>query len=133
MELVRLPSLPPSVRREEQSADVAAEHRTLLRRKPLLKVRSATTTSVHGDRVERRELVVSTAPVGEHDWPHLTQVLRLVRTVTQTGQTTTEVAQVITRLTPQRAGPQQLLNLWRSNWHIENSLYWGCDVSFGED
>lgn len=105
----------------------------MLRRKPSLTVRSATTTTGHGDRVERRDLLVSTALAGHPNWPHCQQVLRLIRTVTQNGQTTTDVAHAITSLSPQRAGPQQLLSLWRGHWRIENSLHWVRDVTFGED
>lgn len=83
----------------------------MLRRKPSLKVRSATETTVHGDRIERRELFVSTALAEQQDWPHGQQVLRRIRTVTQNGQTTTEVAHAITSLRPERASPQQLLAL----------------------
>jgi hypothetical protein len=98
-----------------------------------LKVRSVTTTSLHGDRLERRELFISTALAEGYDWPHGRQALRLVRTVTRNGRTTTEVAHGITSLSPARASPRQLLALWRGHWSIENSLHWVRDVTFGED
>ena len=88
---------------------------------------------MHGDRVERRELVVSTALAGQRDWPSVAQVLRLTRTVTQNGHTTTEVAYAVTSLTSARASPAQLLALWRGHWSIENGLHWVRDVTFGED
>ena len=83
--------------------------------------------------MERRELLVSTALAESQRWPHGQQVLRLTRTVTQNGQTRAEVAHAITSLSPQQAGPRQLLTLWRGHWRIENSLHRVRDVTFGED
>lgn len=36
-------------------------------------------------------------------------------------------------LTPQQAGPEQLLKLNREHWGIENGSHWVGDVTFGED
>jgi hypothetical protein len=39
----------------------------------------------------------------------------------------------VTSLAPDRAGPADLLRLWRGHWHIENKLHWVRDVTVDED
>ena len=67
------------------------------------------------------------------DWPHLAQVGRLVHTRRQRGVTTTEVSYLITSLPPEQARPDQLLDLSRGHWGIENRVHWVRDVTFDED
>jgi predicted transposase YbfD/YdcC len=43
------------------------------------------------------------------------------------------VVYAITSLSPQRASAQQLLELNRGHWRIENQLHWVRDVVMGED
>lgn len=60
---------------------------------------------------------------------------RVERSVKQvnTGKTHTEVALLITSLSPEQASPERLLTLNRGHWEIENRLHWVRDVTFGED
>lgn len=39
----------------------------------------------------------------------------------------------ITSLTPEKAGPELILELSRGHWTIENRLHWVRDVTFDED
>ena len=93
--------------------------------------RTDATNKGHG-RVERRELVTSTRGVEQTDWPHLAQFLRLERCTIENGEPRRSVAYAITSLTPNRASPEQLLDLWRGRWEIESS-FWVRDVVLGED
>lgn len=38
-----------------------------------------------------------------------------------------------TSLTPEKAGPERILELSRGHWTIENRLHWVRDVTFDED
>jgi len=87
----------------------------------------------HGDRLEVRELAVSSDLNEWAQWPHLAQVGRLTCLRRRKGQTTTETSYIITSLSPQQATPAQLLHLVRGHWGIENRLHWVRDVTFDED
>jgi len=39
----------------------------------------------------------------------------------------------LTSLSPQRAGPDRLLELIRAHWAIDNRLHWRRDVTLWED
>ena len=39
----------------------------------------------------------------------------------------------MTSLSPEQAGPERLLALWRHHWLIENRLHWRRDVMARED
>jgi len=80
-------------------------------------------------RIERRRLTTSTRGVKEADWPGLAQFVRLERSVTVRGETTTSVQYAVTSLSPERAGPARLLAISRGRWLIE-SLFWIRDVPF---
>ena len=88
----------------------------------------------HG-RIERRELICSDVLAGEERFPGLMQIFRLTRERTEkkTGKRTVEVTHGITSLTPQQAGPRQLLALTRGHWHIENQSHYVRDVTYRED
>ncbi len=92
-------------------------------------------STMHGNRIEERQLWTSTALVGYADWPGLQQVLKLERTVTnkRTRQVRQEVSYAVTSLPPARGSAGQLLKLWREHWHIENKLHYVRDVTFDED
>ena len=96
-------------------------------------IAEAVSRTRHGDRHEVRRLRCSTALRGYLDWPHLGQVCRIERAVTQKGRTRTEIGYAITSLAPQRATPARLLRLWRGHWEIENRLHYVRDVTFDED
>ena len=86
-----------------------------------------------GGRQEVRRLEASTALSEYSDWPHLAQVCRIEREVTRKGETTREVAYVVSSLWPHEAGPRRLLELNRGHWGIENRLHYVRDVTLGED
>lgn len=68
-------------------------------------------------------------------WPGLTHVWQLTREVAnvKTGQNTTEVVVGIARLLSQENPEQQIIDLVRGHWSIENRLHRQRDVIFLED
>jgi predicted transposase YbfD/YdcC len=86
-----------------------------------------------GDRWEVRKLWASTALNEYLDWPHVGQVCCVERKVTQKGVTRKEIAYAITSLSPQKADAQQVLQVWRGHWGIENRLHYVRDVTMKED
>lgn len=96
-------------------------------------VQTAQESDLHGDRIEHRRLFTTTRLNDYLDWPGVQQVCRMDRTRTLRGKTTHETAYAITSLSPDQAGPEDLLRLWRGHWRIENSLHYVRDVTFGED
>lgn len=86
-------------------------------------------------RVEHRVIRVSTEMnvYLAAAWPLIAQVAEVRRTVTQHGETSTEVIYLITDLSPQQASPVRLLALVRGHWGIENRSHYVRDVSFQED
>ena len=86
----------------------------------------------HG-RVEHRQLIATTVLNEYLDWPGVKQVCKIIRTTTQKGETTTEVAYGISSVERSRADAKQLLQWNREHWGIENRLHWVRDESFGED
>jgi predicted transposase YbfD/YdcC len=86
----------------------------------------------HG-RKDTRVLTVLT--VHDLDFPHVQQVVRVVRHSkdTTTGKRTRQTVYLITSLTSVQASPERLARLARSHWGIENRLHWVRDVTFGED
>ncbi len=58
---------------------------------------------------------------------------RIERTREIGGRVSREVADAVTSLTPEQAGPDRLLGLWRDHWLIENRLHWRRDVVARED
>lgn len=88
----------------------------------------------HG-RIERRQLLASTALADYLNWPGLQQVFRVERTITikKTGKQRHEVVYGMTSLTPAKADATKLLRLVRHHWRIENKSHWVRDVTFDED
>lgn len=83
--------------------------------------RTAETCNAGHGRLEQRMLVASTEL---HDflakpWSGVAQVFRLRRRVTKPLVCTQQMVYGFTSLTPQKAGPQQLLALSREHWAIE--------------
>lgn len=88
----------------------------------------------HG-RSEHRRLTVSTALVGYSDWPGMQQVYHIERLICtrKTGAQRLEEAYGITSLPPHRADAEDLLEMTRQHWHVENKSHWVRDVTFDED
>ena len=86
----------------------------------------------HG-RIETRRLWVSRECVPHLGWPGAAQVCRIERLRERAGQTSREVAYAVTSLPPDKAGPSDLLALWRDHWLIENRLHWRRDAILRED
>lgn len=101
----------------------------------MLDKESAETVDIGHGRIEERSLTSSSALVGYSDWPGLKQVFCVQRTtiLKKTGEKRGDIVYGITSLSPEEAGPEQLLKLLRCHWHIENMSYWVRDVTFGED
>lgn len=102
--------------------------------KPLPQTTARTVDKVHG-RLEERTLTAIVDETGFVDWPGVQQVFRLVRKVTclTTGVVTTDETYGITSLPHDRASADQLLDLIRQHWRIENSLHYRRDVTLQED
>jgi predicted transposase YbfD/YdcC len=94
---------------------------------------AATTIEKGHGRIEKRTLRTTTILTKHQDWAGLTQGFELVRERTEQGKKTTETVHGITSLSPQRAGPERLLELVRGHWGIENGLHYRRDVTLGED
>jgi predicted transposase YbfD/YdcC len=93
-----------------------------------------TVDKAHG-RLETRRIWLSTELNGYLEFPHCGQVGCIER-VTQnvkTGTTRRETAYIITSLTPDKAGPEQVLALNRGHWGIENRSHYVRDRTFDED
>ena len=77
------------------------------------------------------------APVPERvlSFEHARQAMRVIRERTDlsTGQTTTETVYAITSVTPDRAGPEQLLAWNGGHWAVEDANHYRRDASLGED
>jgi hypothetical protein len=84
-------------------------------------------------RVETRTLKVVTVP--GLDFPHAAQALQITRRVRDLQQRRwrTTVVYAITDLTAAQAIPEQLADLLRGHWTIENGLHYVRDVTFTED
>jgi hypothetical protein len=85
--------------------------------------------------LEQRCLRASTTLNDYLDFPHVAQVCRLEREVTElkSGKHRRETVFLVTSLPPEQADPPRLLQLNRSHWGIENRSHYVRDVTFGED
>lgn len=100
------------------------EIRTIFEEPELLAetITSSQTHDVGHGRVEHRRLKASTALALYNTWPglkHVFEVERVVR-IKQSGDERVEVVYGVTSLGRERAGAEQLLELVRHHWHIEN-------------
>lgn len=80
-----------------------------------------------------RHLEASSRIVPQLAWPGLAQICRLQRKTVRDGKTVREVQHAITSLSPERAPPEKLIQLWRSHWGIENREHWVRDTLWQED
>jgi predicted transposase YbfD/YdcC len=88
----------------------------------------------HG-RVETRR-VTSSEELNEYlQWPGAGQVVRRIYTRIQvkTGEKEQKISYVITSLTHSRASVEDLAQLWRGHWTIENRDHYVRDETMGED
>lgn len=88
----------------------------------------------HG-RQERRHITTS-PDLNDYlarDWGEVGQVFRLQRERTTKDKHSVEVVYGWTSLPRKRCSPQQLLQLTRDHWRVENRLHWRRDVTLGED
>jgi len=88
----------------------------------------------HG-RSENRAITVSGMLNDYVDWPYVQQVFKLDRHFvhSSTGKVHRETQYGITSLKTEQANPEKMLALVRSEWGIENQLYFRRDVTFHED
>ena len=88
----------------------------------------------HG-RLETRKIWTSTDLNDYLDFPYCGQVACIERSREhlKSGKIHTEVAYLITSLSPQKAGPEKLLSISRGHWSIENRSHYVRDVTFDED
>lgn len=97
-------------------------------------VRTAQTQETgHGRHDECRTLSVSAAVGSLSSWPGIQQVFRLTRTWSERGRARSSVRYGITSLRPEQAGPEQLLQLRRGHWTIENRVHRQKDGLLRED
>ena len=111
---------------------------------PVKDFRSATVINKTHGRLEVRTLTTSSqlndflpapVPQAQVDWPFLQQVFKLERCATKgkSGKTRHEIVYGITSLSAEQASPDQLLQMLRSYWKIENGLHYPRDVTLRED
>lgn len=103
------------------------------RRSALAKRQTAQSTNKGHGRIEHRHLSSTTELNDYLDWPGVQQVFLLHRRRTMQGRTSVEKVYGITSLSQEEAPAEELLDLVRGHWCIENSLHWVRDVTFGED
>ena len=83
--------------------------------------------------MEVREIWTSDALVGYSDWPHISQVCRIERSVLSKKKKRRDVSYAVTSISSGKADATRLLKLSRGHWCIENRLHWVKDVTFDED
>ncbi len=90
----------------------------------------------HG-RIEHRTLVVLPLPEGEDlGWPGARQIgsLKRVRIKQRTGEVLSrETTYFVTSLSPEQASPEDLMQIARGHWVIENKVHYVRDVTLRED
>ena len=88
----------------------------------------------HG-RYETRTLTTSSMLKDYLDWPFLQQVFKLEYQALEltTGKVMAETHYGLTSLSAKQADPEQLLQLKRHYWGIENRLHYRRDVCLNED
>jgi predicted transposase YbfD/YdcC len=103
---------------------------------PLSKdVRMTTKVNKQCGRVEQRSILTSNQLNDYLDWPHVAQVFRIERIVNHAHHLgkTRQIVYGLTSLSPEQAGPEKLLKLFRKYWGIESGLHYRRDVTLRED
>ncbi len=95
----------------------------------------ATTEGKGHGRIEPRTLERTAALQGYCDWPGLGQVMRRTceRIEVKSGAVSREVRYGRTSLGPEQASAEELEELWRGHWGIENKVHYVRDETMGED
>lgn len=96
-------------------------------------VAAARTTNKRHGRRETRIIEVTSVLDGYTNWPGAKQFAKITRYRTIRGKCSREVEYLITSLTRERAGPEDILRIRRGHWAVENRLFCVRDVSFRED
>ena len=88
----------------------------------------------HG-RIETRKIWTTTELNDYLDFPHVKQAFVLERHCTKkkTGENSLDIAYGIISRTPEQADPQQVLQVNRRHWTIENSCHYILDGNYDED
>lgn len=102
---------------------------------PLLDFQTARTIDRGHGRLEERTITVSSLLNDYLEWPAVQQVFKLERhfSYSVSGHIHHEIQYGLTSLNLNRATPQKMLELVRSEWSIENGLHYRRDVTFHED
>ena len=87
----------------------------------------------HG-RIQWRGIEVAQTTPTKMGFPHAAQVARIDRIrELKSGKQEVETVWVLTSLRAEEATPEQLLELVRLDWSIENGTHYPLDISAGED
>ena len=88
----------------------------------------------HG-RIDERQILSSFRIAGKIEFPYLEQVFRVTRKseVVKTGKISEQTIYGMTSLPVEEYGAEELLELVRNHWGIENGLHYRRDVTFKED
>ncbi len=88
----------------------------------------------HG-RIETRKIWATTELNNYLNFPHVGQAFLIERHVIEkkTGRSSLDLAYGLTSLTPEQAGPRQVLQANRGHWTIENSCHYILDWNYDED
>lgn len=90
----------------------------------------------HGrQEIRKIEVISGLKECMDLDWIGVRQMYKITRTrtVLRTGEVTEETAYGITSMTDQQASAEELLDLVREHWDVENKLHRTLDVIFHED
>jgi predicted transposase YbfD/YdcC len=87
----------------------------------------------HGRKETRTVKAVTVQTPGGIAFPHAEQAVRITRTRTINGKTTRETAYLTVSLPAEHAQPADLGTWARSEWHIENRVYYVRDITLRED
>jgi hypothetical protein len=85
--------------------------------------------------LEERRIWTTTLlnPLLRQEWAGAAQVFIIRRRITHPLKGTQHIVYGISSLTPKQAGPNRLLELKRTHWHIENRSHHRRDVTLGEE
>jgi hypothetical protein len=114
----------PESTTHESDDEIAA---TLWPGRPLNRLRKGI---VAGNGVTSSPVLVEIAYLAR-DWGEVGQVFRVPRERTSKGQHSVEVVYGWTSLPRKRCSAQELLQLTRDHWGVENRLHWRRDVTDG--